>query len=181
MTIGPSPPSARSDGTDSRIGSQVLSLRSFVTLGLAALLLLSAVGIPAAAQSGDDAFGLTTESVTSTESQTIRGTSTLDAGTELQIRVQSSGETAPEFLQSDSATVGPNGEWNATFDFTAIETHDTVKVSVVASEDQSAAFETPVRNDQATPTNSSASTPGFGVVVAVTALVGGAFLLQTRR
>ncbi|ELZ42635.1 hypothetical protein C464_17552 [Halorubrum coriense DSM 10284] len=139
------------------------------------------MGIPVAAQSGGDTFGLTTENVTSTENQTIRGTSTLETGTELQIRVQSSGETEPQFLQSDSATVGPTGKWNATFDFSAIETHDTVEVSVVASENQSAEFETPVRNDQASSSNSSESAPGFGVVVAVAALAGGAFLLRSRR
>ncbi|WP_160298103.1 BGTF surface domain-containing protein [Halorubrum saccharovorum] len=148
---------------------------------MATLLLLSVLVIPAAAQSGDNAVGLTTENVTSTANQTVHGTSTLDAGTELQIRVQTSGETEPATLQSDSATVGPNGEWNATFDCSAVETHDTVGVSVVAGENQSSEFEIPIQNDQATPTKSSESIPGFGVVVAVTALVGGAFLLQTRR
>lgn len=181
MKVGPTSPSARSDGTDSRTTSQMLSLRTFVTFGLVALLLLSVVGIPATAQSGDDAVGLTTENVTSTANQTVHGTSDLDAGTELQIRVQSSGETEPQFVQADSATVGPSGEWNATFNFSAIETHDTVEISVVVSENQSADFEIPVRNDQATPTDSSASTPGLGILVALTALVAGAFLLRTRR
>lgn len=181
MTIGPPSPFARSDGTDSRMASQVLTPQSLLLFGVAALLLLSGVAIPAAAQSGDDTFGLTTDSVTSTANETIRGTSTLDAGTELQIRVRSAGETAPQFLQTDSVTVGPDGEWNATFDFAAVETHDTVVVTIVATETQSAEFEVPIRNAQATPTESSASTPGFGVVVAVAALAGGAFLLHSRR
>ena len=175
-----------------RPAGRTTNARSLVRLALVAALVFSAaVAAPAglvAAQSDDDPFELQTESVSSTADVTIRGTTTLDSGTELQVRLQSSGETSPQFLKTSAATVGSDGTWNATFDFSEVETHDSVSISVVATDgDQSADFEVPIRNDQSTPTESGSGSgsgtfaPGFGVAVAVAGVVGSALVFRGRR
>ncbi|MFB6251079.1 MAG: BGTF surface domain-containing protein [Halobellus sp.] len=179
----PSELSVESDGAYARIASWLPSRRSLAAFGLAVLLLCSTAGLPVAAQS-TDSFELTTGNVTSTTNQTITGTTTLEAGTELQVRIRSSGETDPQFLRTDTATVTGYGTWNATFDLSAVETHDTVEVTVAGvDENQSATFEVPVRNDGAPnrSTGSGISTPGFGVLVAVAALLGAMGLARRRR
>ena len=184
MTASPPPsPSADPDGSASRIASRAPSVRSLAALAVAALCLLSAAGFPAAAQSGD-VVEPTTRNVTSAADQRIAGTSTLEPGTELQVRVRSAGETAPQFLKTDAATVAADGSWNATVDLSAIDAHDRVGVTVaVADGNRSAHFELPVRNDEATPTgtDSGVSTPGFGVGVALAALLATGALARRRR
>jgi PGF-CTERM protein len=163
--------------------------RRLTALALAAVLVVTAaaaVASPAVAQSDTDPFALDTEAVESVTNATVSGTTTLDAGTEIQVRLSSTGETSPQFLKTKTTTVGSDGVWNATFDLSAIETHDTVGVSVVVtneSDDRSAGFEVPIENDRATPTDSGgslASAPGFGIGTAVAGLLGSAALLRRR-
>ena len=161
--------------------------RRLIALALAAVLVVSAAGAvasPVAAQSGDDPFALETESVESVQDATVSGTTTLDAGTEVQVRLRSTGETSPQFLRTKTTTVGSDGAWNATFDLSAIETHDAIEVSVVATnESASDAFEIPIENDRATPTSTSdslVSAPGFGIAAVLAGLVGGTALLRRR-
>ncbi|WP_336022149.1 BGTF surface domain-containing protein [Halobellus salinisoli] len=167
-----------------------LNLRRLTALALVTALVVSAVGAvasPVAAQSEDAPIELDSEAVESVQDATVSGTSTLDSGTSIQVRISSTGETSPQFLKVKTTTVGSDGAWNATVDLSAVEEHDTVAVSVaVASEsdDRSADFEIPIENDQATPTETSdspVSAPGFGSVVALVAIVGSAALFRTRR
>ncbi|WP_049987054.1 BGTF surface domain-containing protein [Halobellus rufus] len=148
---------------------------------------VAAVGAPVAAQSGDAPVELETDAVESVQNATVSGTSTLDAGTEIQVRLSSTGETSPQFLKTRTTTVGSDGDWNATVDLSAIEEHDSVGVSVVVAsgdDDRGADFEIPIENDRTTPAetgDSPVSAPGFGSVVAIVALVGSAALVRTRR
>lgn len=144
----------------------------------------STVVAPATAQSDTDAFTIDAESAPSTAEVTLTGTTTLDPGTELLVRVQSTGDTEPAFLRSTTTTVGPDGEWNATFDLSAVETHDRASVTVSAAEgDASETFEVSLRDDRDAGTDDAApvSTPGFGVAVAVAALLGSAALFARGR
>ena len=179
-----SPPTDRIAQIASEIEHSAPAARSFVSLALVATLVLSAAAVPATAQADEEPFQLETESVSSTAEVTIAGTTTLDPGTELQIRVQSAGETDPQFLKTQAATVGEDGSWNATFDLSAVETHDSITITVAGPDgNQTADFDVPIRNDQSTPTESRSdtSTPGFGVVVAVAGVLGSAAVLRRRR
>ncbi len=151
---------------------------------LAAVLACSVAVAPAAAQSDGDAVELETESVPSTENATVAGTTTLDSGTELRVLLRSTGDTEPRFLRSTTATVGPDGAWNVTTDLSAVGTHDRLSVTVTAAEgDASETFEASLRDDRASGSAGEApvSTPGFGVVATVAALLGGAAVLARPR
>ncbi|RLM59422.1 PGF-CTERM sorting domain-containing protein [Halobellus sp. Atlit-31R] len=180
-----SPPTDRIAQLSARLASRTPTARTLVSLTLVAGLALSvAVAAPATAQSDGGTFQLATDSVTSTTNATISGTTTLEPGTELQVRVQSTGETDPQFLKTSAATVGDDGSWTTTFDLSAVETHDTITVTVVGPDgDPTADFDASVRNDRATPseTGSSTSTPGFGVVVAAAGILGSLLVLRRRR
>lgn len=62
------------------------------------------------------------------EGQTIRGETELDAGTELQIRLRSTGENP--FLKSATATVEDDGTFEATYDMSGIDDGTTFDVVV---------------------------------------------------
>jgi hypothetical protein len=158
--------------------------RRLAAVALAALLLASAAAVPAVAQSDDNTFTLETGSVTSTAEATVAGTTALDAGTKLQVRMQSAGETEPAFLKSKTVRVGPDGAWNATFNLSTVETHDRASVTVSAADgDASGTFEVSLRDDEATDRGDEApvSTPGFGVIAAVVALLGSAAVFANGR
>jgi len=163
----------------------ILTARRLAVVALAALLVASAGLAPAAAQSDDDTVTLETDPVPSTANATVAGTTTLDSGTELRILLRSTGDTEPAFLRSTTATVGPDGAWNATINLSAVETHDRMSVTVTAAEgDASETFEASLRDDGATgsPDEAPISTPGFGVVAAVAALFASAAVIaRTRR
>lgn len=152
-------------------------------VALVALLVASAAVAPAAAQSDGDTFTLDSESLASTAETTVTGTTTLDPGTELQVRIRSAGDTDPAFLKSKAATVGSDGAWNAAFNLSAVETHDRASVTVSAADgDTSRTFEVSLRDDDAaTADEAPVSTPGFGVAAAVVALLGSAAVLANRR
>jgi PGF-CTERM protein len=174
-----------SDGSDRSIDLPIPETRRLAVAALAAVLACSVAVAPAAAQSGGDAFGLETGSVPSTANATVAGTTTLDPGTELRILLRSTGDTEPQFLRSTTATVGPDGEWNVTTDLSAVGTHDRMSVTVTAAEGNAAeTFEASLRDDRTSGSSGEApvSTPGFGVVAAVAALLGSAAVLaRTRR
>jgi PGF-CTERM protein len=158
--------------------------RRLAAVAFAALLVASAGLAPAAAQSDGDPVTLATDRVPSTENATVAGTTTLDPGTELRILIRSTGDTEPAFLRSTTATVGPDGAWNATINLSAVETHDRMSVTVTAAEgDTSETFEASLRDDQAggSPDEAPVSTPGFGVVVAVAAILASAAVLARTR
>ncbi|MFC6826213.1 BGTF surface domain-containing protein [Halopelagius fulvigenes] len=164
--------------------------------------------------------------VSNAASQTVEGETTLAPGTQLSLRVRSSGDTQPSFLKTSSVYVTENNTFSATFDFSGQNTGDTfdfiVRSVAGTSFDEQESFEgnvvegsqttetvtdngtvttqgptetattgTPATTTAATtdagtteqpatdePTDTS--TPGFGVVVAVIALLAAA-LLAVRR
>ncbi len=63
---------------------------------------------------------------------TVSGTTTLEAGTELSVRVQSADDTAPRFFKVAEATVDDDGSFTATFDLSAVTSERDVNVSVRA-------------------------------------------------
>lgn len=62
------------------------------------------------------------------EGQTIQGQTDLAAGTELSVRLRSSGENP--FLKSQTATVDESGAFEATFDLSGVEGGTTFDVVV---------------------------------------------------
>jgi PGF-CTERM protein len=120
-----------------------------------------------------------------TAGQTVRGETTLSPGTELTVRLRSSGaETA--FLRSQSTTVAENGTFAVSFDLRDLQdASDTVvTVTVRASGQQQAQVDGRLETDPtATPTDTPSSgtnVPGFGVLVALLGLVGAAALVARR-
>ncbi|MFB6092246.1 MAG: BGTF surface domain-containing protein [Haloquadratum sp.] len=63
-------------------------------------------------------------------SQVIRGTATAPVGTEVLVRVRSSGDTAPAFLKTATGVVTENGTWAAVFDFSGQAAGDTFTLNV---------------------------------------------------
>ncbi|QZP39117.1 surface glycoprotein [Halobaculum magnesiiphilum] len=154
---------------------------------------------------------------------TVSGTTNVAPGTEFTLRVQSTDDTEPRFIETQTATVQADGTFNASYDLSENAAGDTFEAStqqaaVSASADgvlvESISTETPTPDDgtptdtatpddgtptatatpdegtptaTATPdegtptaTQTSTSTPGFGAVLAVIALIGAA-LLAVRR
>ncbi|MUV57873.1 BGTF surface domain-containing protein [Halogeometricum sp. CBA1124] len=167
--------------------------------------------------------------VSASSAQTISGETTIAPGTELSLRVRSSGDTQPSFLKTATAYVTENNTFSATFDFTEQEAGDTFDFRVTDSSSradsltvegnvlESVETETEMTEtdapdtatdapdtatdapdtatdapdtatdapdtateEPADDTETSTGTPGFGAVVAVTALLAAA-LLAVRR
>ncbi|WP_276237923.1 BGTF surface domain-containing protein [Halobaculum marinum] len=154
--------------------------------------------------------------------QMITGEANSAPGTELTVRVRSTGETQPRFFNTQTVTVQADGTYNASFDFSDQAEGDEFSVTVrkggtqVASADgevvgaaatteaaTTEAATTEASTTEATTTEAqtteaqtteaqtseppattaeptSTSTPGFGAVLAVIALIGAA-LLAVRR
>ena len=159
--------------------------------------------------------------VSNAAEQTVGGETTVAPGTELTLRVRSTGETSPSFLKTASPVVQSDRTWSATFDFSEQNVGDTYEIVVddgsggadevtedgevveavetdTATPEPDTATSEPdtdtaepdtdtAEPDTATPEPDTAtseptetSTPGFGVVVALTALLAAA-LLAVRR
>ena len=168
--------------------------------------------------------------VSAAANQTIEGETTVAPGTELSLRVRSSGDTQPSFLKTATVYVSENETFSSTFDFSEQEAGDTFDVTVRggvadsetvdgnvgeggANETETDTNETvtetetmtetgtpaegtetgtpaegtetaaPTDGETGTPaegTGTSTGTPGFGVVVAVTALLAAAFVAVRR-
>ncbi|SDY43120.1 BGTF surface domain-containing protein [Halobellus clavatus] len=152
--------------------------------------------------------------------QTISGDTTLAPGTELTLRVRSTGDTSPSFLKTASPVVQSDRTWSATFDFssqsigdeydivvnggnadevsesgevveavdtttepvdTTTEPADTTTEPADATTEPADTTTEPADTTTEEPaTETPTSTPGFGVVVALTALIAAA-LLAIRR
>ncbi|MGZ0747990.1 BGTF surface domain-containing protein [Haloparvum sp. AD34] len=69
------------------------------------------------------------EAEASSES-TITGSTTVAPGTELTVRVQSTDDTEPRFVKSQTVTVQADGTFTATFDFSAQSAGDTFEASI---------------------------------------------------
>ncbi|WP_411967420.1 BGTF surface domain-containing protein [Haloferax sp. YSSS75] len=146
---------------------------------LVSVVLLGAiVGGGAVVTAQDDSVSLHKDdgrvTVYPTEDATIRGTSDLSAGENLSIRLQSSGDTQPRFLKTDQVTVGEDGNFSATFDFSEMSTNATFTVTVVDGSETVAEAEGEVVSEPETTTTEDSTeslVPGFGVVAAVGALV----------
>ncbi|WP_435119710.1 BGTF surface domain-containing protein [Halolamina sp. C58] len=156
--------------------------------------------------------------VEAAEGQTIAGQTNQAPGTELTIRVRSV-DTQPGFYHTDTVTVGADGNFEATFDFSDQSTGDTFTVSVrkagseltqvdgevvesvgtetatataTATETATAtatATEAPETETEAPDTETeqpdtettTTTTPGFGVAVALVALLAAALLAGRRE
>ncbi|MFC7202374.1 BGTF surface domain-containing protein [Haloferax namakaokahaiae] len=161
--------------------------------------------------------------VTNTADVTISGTSNTAPGTEITLRVRSSGDTQPRFLKTATVYVTENGTFTGTFDFSEQAVDDTFTVTadggvapdvevdgnvVESVETETTATETTTTAEETTTTTAeettttaaeettttaaeetttdggegetSTGTPGFGVAVALVALVAAA-LLAIRR
>ncbi|SFR36398.1 PGF-CTERM protein/surface glycoprotein [Halogeometricum rufum] len=163
--------------------------------------------------------------VSAAAEQTISGETNVAPGTELNLRVRSSGDTQPSFLKTATVYVTENNTFSGTFDFSEQEVDDTYEITVrnggdtltvdgtvlesvetetemtetdapdtateepstateepsTATEEPSTATEEPsTATEEPADTETSTGTPGFGVVVAVTALLAAA-LLAVRR
>ena len=159
---------------------------------LAAVVVFGAVlGGTAVVTAQDDSISLARDdgsvTVSPTENATIRGTSSLSAGENLTIRVRSTGDTQPRFLKTDTVTVGEDGNFSATFDFSYHSTNATFAVTVVSGSETVAEADGSVVSESTTTTTDDSTesvVPGFGPVAtvgALGALAAGAFLVSRRR
>ncbi|MFA1611622.1 BGTF surface domain-containing protein [Halobellus rubicundus] len=67
--------------------------------------------------------------VASGPSQVIRGTADAPTGTEILVRVRSTGDTSPAFLKSESAVVTDDGTWAVAFNFSDIGAGGTIALT----------------------------------------------------
>ncbi|WP_241430791.1 BGTF surface domain-containing protein [Haloferax elongans] len=124
--------------------------------------------------------------VTPNDDAAIKGTSNLSADENLSVRVRASGDTEPAFLKTTEVSVGEEGNFTATFDFSDIPANSTFTVTV-ADDSGTLAEADGVVEKQAETTSEASTTdsvvPGFGPVTAVGALVAlaaGALLVGRR-
>jgi PGF-CTERM protein len=170
--------------------------------------------------------------VSAAANQTIEGETTVAPGTELDLRIRSSGDTQPSFLKTGTVYVTENNTFSGTFDFSEQKAGDTFDVTVrggvadsetvegnvaegganqTETDTNGTVTETGTMTETGTPaegtetgtpaegtetaaptdgetgtpaegteTGTSTGTPGFGVVVAVTALLAAAFVAVRR-
>ena len=116
-------------------------LRTASHLVLVACLLLAAVASAGVAaqpttEPGADGTAITVDhdgdavTVANDTSQVISGAADFRAGTELLVRLQSTGDTQPMFFKSATAVVTENGTWAVGVDFSRHAAGDTFSVSV---------------------------------------------------
>jgi hypothetical protein len=104
--------------------------------------------------------------VTNATNQSVTGRTTLAPGSAFDLRIRSNG-TDREVLRTARATVGPDGDWNATVDFDALRVGDTFTVRSAADTVAPAhelAVDGEVRADPAR--NASTATPDPTVTTA---------------
>lgn len=150
----------------------------FVTLGGIALL---AVAFAAAVQPAAAASATLDDPVTvhNATDQQITGTTTLDPGATVSVRVQSTGDTQPRFIWTEDAQVNESGGFSAAFDFSNHSIGDTFEVTVVKGNETLATADGEVSAAPET-TRTGIELPGFGVApaLAAVALAAGAALLR---
>lgn len=112
------------------------------------------------------------------EDAAIRGTTDLEPGANVSVRLQSAGETSPRFLKSKEVSVREDGSFVARFNLTRWSPGDRFSVTVVHNGTQLASADgkfvaqdvpvSPTGTDEA----SKSTLPGFGLLTAVSAICG---------
>jgi hypothetical protein len=69
-----------------------------------------------------------TVTVANGTTQVVSGTAVQPTGTEIVVRIQSTGDTQPRFLKSSTAVVTQNGTWATSFDFSGRDAGGTFSV-----------------------------------------------------
>lgn len=114
-------------------------------IGLPAVLLVTVVVLsllaPAVAADSatvDETISIDTDgenvTVENTTGESVSGTADLDPGTELQVSLQSGDDTSTPFYKQQTVTVGDDGRWAATFDFSDLRAGDRFSVTVEATD-----------------------------------------------
>ncbi|WP_313693277.1 BGTF surface domain-containing protein [Halorarum halobium] len=158
---------------------------------LTTLLLGTVLGGTAAGAGQSDSVSLAAENgsviVHATDEATVHGTADLPEETELSVGIRSAGDTDPQFFKSATATVGPDGTFSATFDLAELSAGDEFTVTVsdgnstIAESDGRILAPGATVTPGATEGDTVTSLPGFGVPVAVTALLALAGLAGLAR
>lgn len=107
------------------------------------------------------------------DGQIVRGTADLDAGRNVTVRLRSSDGT--QFLKTRTVPVDADGGFEATFDLGGVETPANATATVVVDGREIAG---PADVAVVSRETSSSGQPGFGVVLAVVALLGGGLLVR---
>jgi hypothetical protein len=146
-----------------------------VTVSGIALLAVLAVASPAAAASATVDGPVTVQNASD---QRITGTTSLDAGANVTVRVQSTGDTQPRFLRTRTVEAGANGNFSAAFDFSNQSVGDAFEVTVVADGETLAEADGEVVEASESTEKKGVELPGFGVASALAAgvLAAGAAL-----
>lgn len=108
--------------------------------------------------------------------QVISGTAELDAGRNVTVRLQSTGGSP--FLASTEATVGPDGEFSATFDLSDVDPPANATATVLVDGTRIAG---PVEVDVVTRSTTTPGQPGFGVGLALLSLLAGVGMARWFR
>lgn len=110
------------------------------------------------------------------ENQTLSGTTALEAGREVTVRLRSSGDSP--FLLSNQVSVEEGGEFSATFDLSDVSA--PANATAVVSVDGELVAEAPVGVVEQSESTSSAGQPGYGLGISLVTIAGIALVL-TRR
>lgn len=110
------------------------------------------------------------------EGQSVSGTTELDAGRPVTVRLRSTGNNP--LMLSREATVGEDGRFSAAFNLTGASAPTNATATVYADGEQIAG---PKAVEVVAEQSSSPGQPGFGVAVAVLALVGALVVALRRR
>ena len=110
--------------------------------------------------------------------QVVEGTTGLDAGRNVTVRLQSSGSNP--FLKSKRVSVGEDGDFSAEFNLSAVEAPANGTATVSAA-GQQIAGPVDVMVVESSNGTSSPGQPGFGVAVALVAVVLAVVVVRTWR
>ncbi|MFC7068395.1 BGTF surface domain-containing protein [Halobaculum lipolyticum] len=142
---------------------------------------MAAVAGVAAAQGATELTTVNeTVRVHAVEDATVEGTTDLDPGTNVTIRLQSTGETQPRFLVSEVATVGEDRTFAVEHDFSGNAPGDSFSVTVRTDGSTVAEAEGSVVAADRAVSPTETVVPGFGVATALVA-VGLALVAVGRR
>lgn len=152
-------------------------MRTRLPILIACLAIVAMVSMSAAAVGAEPTASLTYEGEALTlhpaSEQTVEGTSDLEAGSTVTVRLQSSGSSP--FLKSEEVTVGDDGQFEASFDLSGVEAGTDAKAGVYYNGTELASTSVEIV-DEPTPSPSPTETPGqpgFGAAVAVLAVLTG--------
>jgi hypothetical protein len=131
-----------------------------ITVALVVLTTALAPAMLAAPAAADPSVGIDYEGdrVTAANgtSQVVTGTADAPVGTEILVRVRSSGDTEPVFLKAKTGVVTENGTWAVAFDFTSQSAGDTFTLT---ARTENGSAETEVEGEIVTCGGDCAETP----------------------